>query len=71
MNDPAWVDEAVREIAGLIALAEGRTFVLFTSHRQMQEVHRRLGPRLPYQVAECARRSARFVAGITREGSQL
>ncbi len=46
----AFLDQATEEIAALIALAEGRTFALFTSLRAMREVHRRLKFRLPYQV---------------------
>ncbi len=45
-----FLDVAVNEIAALIALAKGRTFVLFTSLRAMNEAHRRLAPRIPYQV---------------------
>lgn len=49
-NAPDFLDKAVDDIAALIALAKGRTFVLFTSTRSMNEVHRRLAPRIPYQV---------------------
>jgi len=49
-SDEAFFAPATEEIAALIALAKGRTFVLFTSFRAMQEVHKRLGPRIPYQV---------------------
>jgi len=47
---PEYLDHVTREVAALIALARGRTFVLFTSVRNMREVHRRLAPRIPYQV---------------------
>lgn len=49
-NQPDFLDAATNEIAALIALAKGRTFVLFTSLRAMNEVHRRLAHRIPYQV---------------------
>jgi len=49
-SDEAFITPAVEEIAALIALAKGRTFALFTSFRAMNEVHRRLGPRIPYRV---------------------
>ncbi len=49
-SSEAFLDPATNEIAALIALAKGRTFVLFTSFRAMNEVHRRLAPRIPYQV---------------------
>jgi ATP-dependent DNA helicase DinG len=49
-NDEAFLPQAIEEIAALIALAKGRTFVLFTSLRAMKEVHRLLGPRVPYRV---------------------
>ncbi len=49
-NDEAFLKQAIEEIAALIALAKGRTFVLFTSLRAMKEVHRLLGPRVPYRV---------------------
>lgn len=47
---PDFLDKAIDDIVALIALAGGRTFVLFTSTRAMREVHRRLAPRIPYQV---------------------
>lgn len=49
-NAPDFLDKAVDDIVALIALAKGRTFVLCTSTRAMREVHRRLAPRIPYQV---------------------
>jgi ATP-dependent DNA helicase DinG len=49
-TDEEFIPRAVEEIAALIALAKARTFVLFTSFRAMNEVHRRLGPRIPYRV---------------------
>lgn len=49
-SDPGFAEAAIPDIAALIALAKGRTFVLFTSFRQMNEVHRRLASRIPYQV---------------------
>lgn len=49
-NAPDFIDKAIDDIVALIALAKGRTFVLFTSTRAMNEVHRRLAPRIPYQV---------------------
>jgi ATP-dependent DNA helicase DinG len=49
-TDPIFIERAVEEIAALVALARGRTFALFTSHRAMTEAHRRLAPRIPYRV---------------------
>ncbi|MFM2151991.1 MAG: hypothetical protein RL199_426 [Pseudomonadota bacterium] len=49
-KDPSYVDTAVKEVAALIALAQGRTFVLFTSFKVMREVHGRLAHRIPYRV---------------------
>lgn len=45
-----FLDRALDDIVALMALAQGRTFVLFTSTRAMREVHARLAPRIPYQV---------------------
>jgi ATP-dependent DNA helicase DinG len=50
VSDEAFLVSATEEIAALIALAKGRTFVLFTSLRAMKDVHGRLAPRLPYRV---------------------
>lgn len=49
-TDPQFIDKSIDEIAALIALARGRTFVLFTSLRAMNETYRRLGPRIPYRT---------------------
>jgi ATP-dependent DNA helicase DinG len=49
-TDRAFVEAAAEEILELCKLTDGRAFVLFTSLRNMNEVHRRLKDRLPYRV---------------------
>ncbi len=49
-TEESFLEKSVDDVAALIALAKGRTFVLCTSLRAMNELHRRLGPRIPYKV---------------------
>ena len=49
-QDPMFATAAAEEIERLCEVSGGRAFVLCTSLRQMQELHRQLRDRLPYQV---------------------
>ena len=52
-GDPRFPAAAAERIAPLVEASGGRAFLLFTSHRQMQALHARLGPHfaaLQYQV---------------------
>ena len=51
MPDPRadrYTERATEEIARLLDLSLGRAFVLFTSHRQMTDIHKRVSSFLPY-----------------------
>lgn len=51
MPDPkeaGWVEEACRELEGILSASAGRAFVLFTSYAQMEAVYRQLKPRIPF-----------------------
>ena len=65
---------AAEEIAALINLAKGRTFVLFTSHRAMNEVHGLLRQRLEkakYQVLLQGQKSKGALVRDFRERSSV
>lgn len=71
-NAPNFLDRAVEELAALIALAQGRTFALFTSTRAMNEAHSRLAHRIPYQVLLQGEKSKKaLLADFRREPSVL
>jgi len=42
IRSPAFVPRAAEEIVQLLEASQGRAFVLFTSHTQMNEIHRRV-----------------------------
>ena len=51
MPDPradTYSERAAEEISRLLDLSLGRAFVLFTSHRQMTDIHKRVSSFLPY-----------------------
>ncbi|HWP35845.1 MAG TPA: ATP-dependent DNA helicase, partial [Thermodesulfobacteriota bacterium] len=48
-TSPAFVPAAAAEIERILAVTRGRAFLLFTSHRVMQDVHALLHGRLPYR----------------------
>ncbi len=51
MPDPradSYSARAAEEIARLLDLSQGRAFVLFTSYRQMTDIHKRVSSHLPY-----------------------
>ena len=50
IRTPAFAPEAADEIARLVEASRGRAFVLFTSYNQMQEIFRRVAPRLPFPL---------------------
>ena len=47
---PGFADEAAEEIRRILETSRGRGLVLFTSHRQMEAVHRRLEGRLRFPL---------------------
>jgi ATP-dependent DNA helicase DinG len=47
-NSPDFLPRVVEEMAGLLGHTQGRAFLLFTSIKNMEEVHRRLHDRLPF-----------------------
>jgi ATP-dependent DNA helicase DinG len=49
-NAPAFPNAAAREIEAILAITEGRAFVLFTSYKNMREVYGILKGRLPYRL---------------------
>lgn len=46
----AWSSRIVQEVASLVKASDGRALLLFTSRREMDNVHDMLAPRLPYTV---------------------
>jgi ATP-dependent DNA helicase DinG len=49
-SDPGFVEAAAARMQELIAVTDGRAFLLFTSHRMMQKVHALLAPKLTQPV---------------------
>jgi ATP-dependent DNA helicase DinG len=49
-SDAAFADAAAARMHQLVEISDGRAFLLFTSHRQMQRVHALLAPRLKQPV---------------------
>ena len=49
-QEPGFAEAVAEEVAQLVALTEGRAFVLFTSLRNMERVHALLAGRWPYQT---------------------
>jgi ATP-dependent DNA helicase DinG len=49
-NSPRFVDAVSPILEDLLRRTQGRAFVLFTSHRNMQRVHRGLAGRLPFPL---------------------
>jgi ATP-dependent DNA helicase DinG len=49
-SDEGFAAEAAARMFELIQITDGRAFLLFTSHRQMERVHRLLAPRLRQRV---------------------
>lgn len=49
-REPGWIGALSEQIADLVAIPEGRAFVLFTSHRALQEAARRLRRTLSYPL---------------------
>src|SRR5439155_22125346 len=45
-----YLDRLADEIEALLLASDGRAFCLFTSARALEQVHRRLAPRLPWRV---------------------
>lgn len=50
IRTPAFAAEAADEIARLVEASRGRAFVLFTSYSQMQEIFRRVAPRVTFPL---------------------
>ncbi|MGH9861906.1 MAG: ATP-dependent DNA helicase, partial [Candidatus Acidiferrales bacterium] len=50
IRTPEFASAAAEEIAALLAASRGRAFVLFTSYNQMQEIYRRVEPRLDFPL---------------------
>jgi ATP-dependent DNA helicase DinG len=48
--DPRFSDAAAARMLDLVQVTDGRAFLLFTSHRQMQRVHAILAPKIKQQV---------------------
>ena len=49
-NAPAFPNAAAKEIEAILAITQGRAFVLFTSYKNMREVYGILKGRLPYRL---------------------
>jgi ATP-dependent DNA helicase DinG len=49
-SDPAFQEKAVERIRRVLEITKGRAFCLFTSYKQMREVHDRLLAELPYPL---------------------
>src|SRR5882757_772090 len=49
-NEPDFQDKAVERIRRVLEITKGRAFCLFTSYKQMREVHDRLLAELPYPL---------------------
>jgi ATP-dependent DNA helicase DinG len=49
-NSEQFIAAAAQQVEQLVAITSGRALVLFTSYRNMEEVHRILCERLPYTV---------------------
>ncbi len=49
-NEPDFQDKAVERIRRVLEITRGRAFCLFTSYKQMREVHDRLLAELPYPL---------------------
>lgn len=49
-NSPQYAERCAAELERLLAATEGRALVLFTSHRNLAEVAKRLAGRLPWRV---------------------
>ena len=49
-NEPDFQDRAVERIRRVLEITKGRAFCLFTSYKQMREVHDRLLAELPYPL---------------------
>lgn len=50
IRTPAFAPEAADEIVRLVEASRGRAFVLFTSYSQMQEIFRRVAPRVTFPL---------------------
>jgi len=50
IRTPAFAAEAADEIVRLVEASRGRAFVLFTSYSQMQEIFRRVAPRVTFPL---------------------
>ncbi len=67
-SDPGWTLQFAREVYRLLALSQGRAFVLFTSLRHLDEVHALVAPHLEVPVlkqGDAPRRAllAKFMEG--------
>jgi ATP-dependent DNA helicase DinG len=49
-GDDAFAEAAAERMRALVEITDGRAFLLFTSHRQMQRVHALLAPKLKQRV---------------------
>jgi len=49
-NAPAFSKAAAKEIEAILAITKGRAFILFTSYKNMREIHGMLKGRLPYRL---------------------
>ena len=49
-NAPAFPKAAAKEIEAILAITKGRAFILFTSYKNMREIHGMLKGRLPYRL---------------------
>lgn len=47
-RDPNWADEIVAEVERILAMTQGRAFVLCTSYRSLREISGRLIGRMPF-----------------------
>jgi ATP-dependent DNA helicase DinG len=49
-SDDGWVEAAAERMRELVEITQGRAFLLFTSYRQLERVHKLLAPQLRFPV---------------------
>ncbi len=66
-QEPLFAERSAERIAELLAITEGRAFLLFTSHRAMQRAYELLRHRLPYPTLLQGERSKHLLAEAFRQ----
>ena len=52
-----FITRAAEEIERIVTISRGRAFILFTSHKNLDQIHRLLQGKLPYQILRQGERS--------------